>query len=110
MSSATRSHLFKGTPYMKKLLFAILASLALTAPAFATTPLGYVQMSGTYLQDSTGTLITNATIYFAPVNSGGSPISYRVNGLGQVIDTAVSAQVTNGAFSLQLADTALTNP
>jgi hypothetical protein len=91
---------------MKKLLL-LLALFA--APAFAT-PLGYTVVSGSHTQDSTGTLVQNATISFAPVNNNGAPISFRANGAGQVIDQPVTAQVVNGVFSIQLADTALTDP
>src|ERR1035437_1066223 len=95
---------------MKKLiLFAALAALMIPF-ASATVPLGYVQLSGTYLQDSTGTMVANATISFAPVNASGVPISYQVNGHGQAIFSPVTALVTGGAFTVQLADTALTNP
>ncbi|HEY5054626.1 MAG TPA: hypothetical protein VII58_00605, partial [Acidobacteriaceae bacterium] len=90
---------------------AVLSILAcLTIPAFATTPLGYVNFYDAYLQDSTGTLVVNATLCVAPVNNGGSPLSYRVNGRGQAIDRPVCTLVTLGVFSLQLADTWLTSP
>jgi hypothetical protein len=42
---------------MKK-FFAAIALACLSIPLFATVPLGYVQLSGANLQDSTGTLTT----------------------------------------------------
>jgi hypothetical protein len=95
-----------------RVALAALAGVCLLAPvtAVATTPLGYVALSCSSLQDSTGTLITNATISFAPVNSSGVPISYQVNGKGQAIYTPVTAQVSSGACAIQIADTALTVP
>ena len=70
-------------------------ALALPSTASATVPLGYVQLSGSNLQDSTGTLLANATISFAPVNNAGQPISYQVNGHGQAMFIPVYALVTN---------------
>ena len=84
------------------------ACLGLTIPAFATTPLGYVAVSASHLTDSTGTVVANATISFQPANNSGVPISYKVNGLGQATMRPVTTLVTAGAFSIQLADTALT--
>ena len=71
---------------------------------------GYTTVSSTKLTDSSGNLVTNATIYFQPCDSLGHWLSYRVNGTGQAIWKAVSAQVTNGAFTVVLADTTLTAP
>jgi hypothetical protein len=85
-------------------------ALALPSTASATVPLGYVQLSGSNLQDSTGTLLANATISFAPVNNAGQPISYQVNGHGQAMFIPVYALVTNGAFTVLIADSSLTNP
>jgi hypothetical protein len=99
----------RGACGMRKLLIMALMTI-LSTPVFATTPLGYVLVSGSNTQDSTGTLVLNATISFAPVNNNGAPISFRANGVGQVIDQPVTAQVTSGVFSIQLADTALTDP
>src|SRR5580658_6387350 len=91
-------------------LFQLILLLCLCIPAFASTPLGYVSVTATHLQDSTGTLIANATISFAPVNNSGIPISYKVNGNGQATSRPVTVVVTSGAFTIQLADTALTSP
>jgi hypothetical protein len=90
-------------------LFACLLGF-LPLSALATVPLGYVLVSGSTLVDSTGTPVANATISFAPVSSTGAPISYRINGHGQSIQSPVTALVTSGAFSIQVADTALTSP
>jgi hypothetical protein len=98
---------------MKKLCPFIAAfALVCLAPvlALATVPVGYVQMSGTYLQDSTGSPVASATICFAPVTNVGASIGYRVNARGQATRSPVCAVVTAGAFAIQLADTALTSP
>jgi hypothetical protein len=89
------------------LLFAV---AQFTRAAGAQIPLGYVQISSSNLQNSTGALEANGTITFAPVNAAGVPISYQVNGNGQAFYTPVSTSIANGAFSLRLADTALTAP
>jgi hypothetical protein len=67
-------------------------------------------MSASHLQDSTGTVVANATISFTPVTNAGLPISYKVNGLGQAVDRVVTTLVTSGGFSIQLADVSLTQP
>jgi hypothetical protein len=95
---------------MQKLFLLIGTLPALALPAFAAAPVGYVTVSGVNVQDSTGTLLANGTISFAPVNTSGAPISYRVDGRGQAISVPVTTLVTNGAFSIQLADTSLTAP
>jgi len=84
--------------------------LAFAVASFATTPLGYVSLSSNQLQDSTGNLIANATLHASPVNNSGSPLGFRVNGLGQSVSSTVATIVTNGVFTIQLADTALTLP
>jgi hypothetical protein len=94
---------------MRKLLITI-ALLCVSLPMFATTPLGYVSVYSENLQDSTGTKVASATISFTPTNNSGIPISYKVNGNGQASERPVTALVTNGAFTILLADTALTSP
>ena len=76
------------------------------------TPTGFTQVSASGLQDSTGALLSNATISFTPTNHLGVPISFRSGGSnsGQVCTDAVSLAVVNGAFSIALADTSLTMP
>jgi lysophospholipase L1-like esterase len=71
---------------------------------------GYTTVSGTNLTDASGNKISNATISFQPCNSQGVPLSFQVGGSGQAIQSPISAQVTNGAFSVALADTSLTQP
>ena len=73
---------------------------------------GFTTVSAAALQNAAGTLVTNATISFAPVDSNGQALSFRTGGtaVGQTIASPVSTLVTNGAFSVQLADTSLTNP
>jgi hypothetical protein len=94
---------------MKKLLYLLATLVSLCTPAFAATA-GHVTVSGNNVEDSTGTLLASGTISFAPVNNSGAPISYRVDGNGQAISTPVTTLVTNGAFSIILADTSLTSP
>lgn len=89
---------------------ALAVAAALAVSAAAQVPLGYVQVSGTYIGDSSGVPVANGTIAFAPVNDEGTPISYQVNGKGQAITAPTTTLVTNGAFQIQLADTALTHP
>jgi hypothetical protein len=94
---------------MKKLMLLLSTLVMLCTPAFAATA-GHVTVSGSNVQDSTGTLLDSVTISFAPVNNSGAPISYRVDGKGQAISTPVTTLMTNGAFSITLADTSLTAP
>ena len=98
-------------PFRAALALAVaVVCLAPMMSVHAQTPLGYVQVSDTYLQDSSRNFITNATISFAPVSTTGLALSYQVNGHGQSIDTPVTATVTSGVFTILLADTALTAP
>jgi len=79
-------------------------------PGDPKAAVGFTTVTGSHLTDSTGTLITNATIRFQPCDNNGNPISYQVDGNGQAMWEVVSAQVTNGVFTIQLADTSLTTP
>jgi hypothetical protein len=68
-------------------------------------------VSGSQLTDASGNPISNATISFAPVLTNGTPASFRKGTTGgQVVVTPVTAAVTSGAFSLQVADTSQTSP
>jgi len=73
-------------------------------------PTGYTTVSATALKDATGALISSATIHFQPVTSKGQATSFRAGNGGQTSSRAVTTQVVNGAFSIQLADTFLTVP
>jgi hypothetical protein len=73
-------------------------------------PAGFTAVSSSHVQDSSGAVVTNATIYFQPCDTQGKWMSYQVNGAGQAIWQATSAPVVNGAFSVDLADTSLTKP
>jgi hypothetical protein len=94
---------------MKKLMTLLVALLLATAP-YALAQADYATVTGTNIQDSTGTKVASGTITFSPVTNAGTPVSFRAGGGGQVISTPVSATVTNGSFSVQLADTTLTYP
>lgn len=89
-----------------------IAILATCLLAFVSQMQGQIIVSGSHVQDSTGALVSNATISFAPVDNSGNAISYRINGAngGQSIFSPASATVTNGAFSLSLPDTSTTQP
>jgi hypothetical protein len=77
---------------------------------FAMAQSGTLSVTGTNLVDSTGSLLPSGTIYFAPVDNKSNPISYRIGGGGQSLSRAVSATISNGHFSIQLADTSSTFP
>ena len=89
-----------------------LACLVPALRALAAVPAGCVQVIGTNLQDSTGALVSNATLVFSPVNATGTAISFRsqCTASGQTVSTPVQATVTGGSFSLLLPDTSLTLP
>jgi hypothetical protein len=93
---------------LKRILPFLVCLFALAGSAVAQT--GTVTVSASNLTDSSGNPISNAVVYFAPVNSSGQAISYRYSGKGQVITRASQATVTNGAFSLTLPDTSMTSP
>jgi Alpha-L-arabinofuranosidase B, catalytic len=90
---------------MKNLL-KVLVCLCLSVPVFGQI----VTVAGSSLSDSSGNPISNATITFAPVLANGNPASYRKGNGGQVIVRPISATVTNGAFTVSLADTSKTSP
>jgi hypothetical protein len=76
-------------------------------------PTGSTTVAAHFLQDASGVLIANATIYFKPVDNKGDPISFRggpPDSAGQVSRNSVQAAVINGVFSVVLADTTLTTP
>ena len=91
-------------------LFRAAAVFVFGLPALGQVPVGYVQVTGSTLTDSSGTPVANATIAFAPVNNSGQAIGYQVNGKGQAITSPVTTLVTAGAFAIRLADTTLTLP
>lgn len=99
---------------MKKTILAAAAAVlgaVCSLGAFAQAPTGYVTVSASNMVDSTGTKVASATISFAPVNNAGQAISFKAGGAnGQVTYRPVTTTVTNGAFSVVLADTSLTNP
>jgi len=94
---------------MHKLWSLLLAVALFVGHAFAT-PTGTLTVSAGNIVDSTGTPLVGGTVYFAPVDASGNPISYRINGLGQSLSRPVSAQVVNGVFSIVLPDTSVTAP
>ena len=72
---------------------------------------GFTLVTGSRVTDPTGALILNATIKFQPCDSQGRLTSYRIGGNGgQSSFQPVSTQVRNGVFSINLADTTLTQP
>lgn len=87
-----------------------MVTLAVPSIPESKAPTGFTQVSATRVTDSSGNLVSNATIYFQPCDNFGHWLSYCVAGNGQAIWQNVSTNVVNGAFSIVLADTALTNP
>jgi hypothetical protein len=69
----------------------------------------YTTVTGSKLQDLDGTKLTGQ-ICFAPANNKGVNIGFRVGGGGQATVTKKCTTVTNGAYSVSVADTSLTNP
>ncbi len=69
-----------------------------------------ITVTGTKIMDASGNLLASGTIYFTPTVDGKQFNSYRPAGGGTVEAKKVSAQVTNGAFSIPLHDTSLTTP
>ena len=70
-----------------------------------------MSVSGSGIEDSTGIGMINGTIYWAPVNNTGIPLSYKMPGSGQVMMTPVSATVVNGSFTgLSLPDKSPNKP
>lgn len=72
-------------------------------------PAGYTLVSASHLTDASGAVL-NGTIRFTPTTTNGVPVAFQINGTGQSIRSAVTAQVVLGAFSINLADTSLTTP
>ena len=68
-----------------------------------------VIVTGSKIQNTAGTKLSG-TITWHPVLSTGQPVSYVSPGGGATVTTPLAAPVTNGAFTLQLPDTSLTNP
>jgi hypothetical protein len=94
------------------LIFAVLAIL-FPAGIIAQTPAGCVLVSGSGVySDSTSTPEVSGYITFAPVASTGSPISYQTacRARGQASRLQVTVPVVDGAFTVTLPDTTLTNP
>ncbi len=72
---------------------------------------GWIPITGSQLRDSSGALISNATITWSPVDGNGNPISFRSGGQnGQVIRTPVTVPVSNGGFAITLPDVSLCSP
>ncbi len=84
-----------------------LAAALLVAAACASAQM--VTVSASHTTDSTGAPLTG-TIYFSPTTSAGTPTDFRIAGQGQATQATVSAPVTAGAFTIQLADTTQTQP
>lgn len=71
---------------------------------------GLTTVSSEAITDATGTLLESGIAYFQPCSSAGVATSFRVNGSGQALMLPVAVPVVDGAFSVVLADTTLTNP
>lgn len=91
--------------------FALYCILALCTPAGAQM----VTVAASNVVDSTGAPLASGTITFQPSKcttsySANCNTSYRIGSKGQALSSAVSATITNGAFTIQLPDTNATNP
>jgi hypothetical protein len=88
------------------------AAAALACLLFSVCTFAQVTVTGSHLKDSSGNLISNATISWAPVDANLHPLAFRAGGAnaGQVVTTPVTAQVTSGVFTIQAQDTSLTSP
>jgi hypothetical protein len=95
---------------LNKLMGVIAALFLMVGFAAASGPAGTVSVTATNVVDSTGTKLISGTIYFAPVDNSGVPLSYQLGGLGQTLVNPVAATITNGAFSINLPDTSITAP
>jgi hypothetical protein len=73
-------------------------------------PAGYTTVTGSNFTDASDNPLSGATIWFQPCDTAGTPLSFCVNGAGQATKKKKKATVTNGAFSILLADTSLTLP
>jgi len=71
---------------------------------------GTVSVSASHLANSSAQPITDASVCFAPVNATGQPISYHIDGAGQATSSPVCTQVSDGTFSIVVADTSMTTP
>jgi lysophospholipase L1-like esterase len=94
---------------MKTLLRVAAVAAAVCLPGFhagAQT----MTFSSANLRDSGHNLVSNATVYLAPVTSTGMPLSYKWGGGGQTTSTPIQTQATAGAFSVLVPDTNLTVP
>jgi hypothetical protein len=73
-------------------------------------PDGYTLVTGNALTDASGRTVADATISFQPVDAAtGKALSFHPL-VGQAMFQPVKATVTDGVFSIQLADTATTMP
>jgi hypothetical protein len=91
--------------------FSALLALSSCACAIAqSVPPGFMSVSSTHLTDFSGSPVSNATIFWAPVDGAGKPLAARIGTGGQGITVPVSANIATGAFTIQVADTYETNP
>ena len=85
------------------LLLCVLCALCGDAQNFTT-------VTASSVQDLMGAKLASGQVCFQAVTGNGVPISYQAGGGGQVINVPRCASVTNGAFSVSVANTALTTP
>ena len=70
----------------------------------------YTNVTASNICDAAGNKLASGTISFQATDAGNRPIVFQVGGGGQVVTTPATATITNGACSLQVADSASTNP
>ncbi len=90
----------------RALALVLLAAFGCAAQAVCTLPLCTV--FATNVVDASGNP-ENGTIDFQPVDNNGNLIPFRTS-TGQVLPSITSATITNGAFSMHLADSTQTTP
>jgi len=95
---------------MKRLLLSFVLVCLHLFGAHAHAQSNAVSVNSSQLTDSSGNLVSNATIYFAPVTNSGVPISFQWPGKGQAITRPISSLVSKGNFSVTLPNTSVTNP
>ncbi len=74
----------------------------------AQAPTGFLPVTATRILDATG-LPANGTLT-AQILVKGQPVGVSAGGGGKITSATVTANIVNGAFSINLPDTSLTNP
>ena len=89
-------------------LFGVIAALCLSAGA-QSVPSGFIRVSSSRLVDQSGVPVGSATVCAQAMTPAG-PLSVNVGGGGTTTTPPVCAQASNGAWTLNLPDGALSVP